>query len=293
MFGQVEIKNTAKTFFELAKIRITSFVALTTAFGYISYSGNIEPKLFYSVLGILLLACGSASLNNYQERYFDSLMDRTKGRPIPGGRISADTALLFSLILIAAGSLILGLLVSTLVLGIAALNLFWYNVVYTLLKRKTPFAIIPGSLVGAIPPAAGWIAAGGYLLDPQIIIISFFFFIWQIPHFWLLLLVFDDDYRKAGFPTLTQVFERYQLSRITFIWVVATAVTGLLIPLYGLVTEFWISLSLFFSSVWLTWLAFRLLSETNSSNVFKFTFRYINFFVLVVVTLVSLDRLLL
>ena len=164
-------------------------------------------------------------------------------------------------------SLILGLMVNVLALVLALLNLFWYNVIYTLLKRKTPFAIIPGSLVGAIPPAVGWAAAGGFIL------------------------LFDKDYRKAGFPTLTQIFNRYQLSSITFIWILATAVTGLLIPLYGLVTEFWINISLFLSSVWLTWLAFKLLTKTENNSVFRFTFRYINLFVLAVVFLVSLDKL--
>jgi protoheme IX farnesyltransferase len=218
-------------------------------------------------------------------------MDRTKRRPLPSQKISEEKVFFISAALVIAGSIILGVFVNVLALSLAVLNLFWYNLVYTLLKRKTPFAIIPGSLVGAIPPAVGWVAAGGYIFDSQIIIISFFFFIWQIPHFWLLLLVFDDDYRKAGFPTLTQIFERYQLSRITFIWILATAVTGLLIPLYGLVSVLWINISLFLSSVWLTWLAFKLLTGTESNQVFKFTFRYINLFVLTVVFLVSIDKL--
>lgn len=288
---EFKLKNSLKIFFELIKIRITSFVALTTAFGYIALDGKFDLTMLYAVAGILFLAFGSASLNHFQERKFDSLMERTKNRPLPSHQISEKAVLLLSVILIFAGSIILGYLVNSLALGLALLNLFWYNVVYTLLKRKTAFAIIPGSLVGAIPPAVGWVAAGGYILDPQIIIISFFFFIWQIPHFWLLLLVFDDDYRKAGFPTLTTLFEKYQLSRITFMWILATAVTGLLIPLYGLVTEFWINLCLFFCSVWLTWLAFRLLTEREGNNVFRFTFRYINFFVLAVVFLISIDKL--
>jgi heme o synthase len=107
------------------------------------------------------------------------------------------------------------------------LNLIWYNGIYTPLKKINPLAIIPGSLVGSIPPAVGWTAAGGNILDPQIIILSFFFFIWQIPHFWLLLLIFGKDYENAGFPTLMQIFSSDQLARITFIWIVATVVTGM------------------------------------------------------------------
>ena len=288
---EFNLKSSIKIFFELIKIRITAFVALTTGFGYIAFDGKFDSALFYSVIGILFLAFGSAALNHFQEQKYDSLMERTKSRPLPSHKISEKKVIIVAGILIITGSIILGYLVDTLALGLAVLNLFWYNIVYTLLKRKTPFAIIPGSLVGAIPPAVGWVAAGGYIFDPQIIIISFFFFIWQIPHFWLLLLVFDDDYRKAGFPTLTQIFEKYQLSRITFVWILATAVTGLLIPLYGLVSELWINFCLFFCSLWLTWLAFKLLTETKNNNVFRFTFRHINFFVLAVVFLVSLDKL--
>lgn len=288
---EIYLKESIKIFFELTKIRITSFVAITTAFGYIAYAGRFDVTLFYAVIGILFLACGSAAFNHFQERNYDSLMDRTKGRPLPSNKISKVKVFTISAVLVIAGSLILGLMVNVLALGLAVLNLFWYNIIYTLLKRKTPFAIIPGSLVGAIPPIVGWAAAGGYIFDPQIIIISFFLFIWQIPHFWLLLLLFDEDYRKADFPTLTQIFNRYQLSSITFIWILATAVTGLLIPLYGLVTEFWINISLFLSSIWLTWLAFKLLTETENNSVIKFTFRYINLFVLAVVFLVSIDKL--
>jgi heme o synthase len=197
------------------------------------------------------------------------------------------------LILILSGSIVLILWTNLLALSLGLLNLVWYNFIYTFLKRKTPFAIVPGSLVGAIPPAIGWAAAGGSLVDPQIIIIAFFFFIWQIPHFWLLLLVMDKDYQQAGFPTLTQIFNHTQLSRITFIWIIATAVTGLMIPLFGIVSELWINLGLFVSGALLTWKAFGLLVEKKDFSAFKLNFRYINYFALFVVFLVSIDKLIL
>ena len=274
-------------------MKITSFVTITTAFGYIAASGKIDLMILPVLFGVLLLAFGSAALNHYQEKDFDSKMNRTKSRPIPSGRISPSNALKISLILILTGSVILILWTNLLVLALGLLNLVWYNFVYTLLKRKTPFAIVPGSLVGAIPPAIGWAAAGGSLLDPQIIIIAFFFFIWQIPHFWLLLLVMDKDYQQAGFPTLTQIFNHAQLSRITFIWIVSTAVTGLLIPLFGIVSELWINLGLFVSGALLTWKAFGLLVESEDFSAFRLNFRYINYFALFVVFLVSIDKLIL
>jgi len=285
------MKEKIKIFFELAKVKITSFVTVTTAFGYIAASGKIDLMILPVLFGVLLLAFGSAALNHYQEKDFDSKMDRTKSRPIPSGRISPNTVLKISLILILLGSVILILWTNLLALGLGLLNLIWYNFIYTLLKRKTPFAIVPGSLVGAIPPVIGWAAAGGLLADPQIIIIAFFFFIWQIPHFWLLLLVMDKDYQQAGFPTLTQIFNHAQLSRITFIWIIATAVTGLMIPLFGIVSELWINLGLFISAALLTWKAFGLLVEKKDFSAFRLNFRYINYFALFVVFLVSIDKL--
>ena len=280
-----------KIFSELVKIRITSFVTVTTAFGYIAFTGRFDLKLIPVLLGVLLLAFGSAALNHFQEKDFDFMMDRTKGRPIPSKRISSINAFKIALILILSGSIVLLLGSNLLATGFGLLNLIWYNFIYTYLKRKTPFAIVPGSLVGAIPPVIGWVAAGGSLVDPQIAVIAFFFFIWQIPHFWLLLLVLDKDYRQAGFPTLTEVFNREQLSRITFVWIIATAVTGMLIPLFGIVNNIWINLGLFASGALLTWKAFGLLADTNDFRIFNYNFKYINYFALFVVFIVSIDKL--
>lgn len=287
------MKNLLKILYELAKIRVTLFVTLTTAFGFISASGELNLKIILVICGVLLLAFGSASLNHYQEKDFDKLMERTRNRPIPSGRISSKNALIVSLIFILSGSVVLIVGSNLFAFFLGVLNLLWYNFVYTLLKRKTAFAIVPGSLVGAIPPIIGWVAAGGSLFDSQILAIGFFFFIWQIPHFWLLLLVMDKDYQKAGFPTLTQIFNHEQLSRITFIWIISTAVTGFMITLFGLVEVFWTSFALFICSLWLTWKAFKLLADTEDVSVIRLTFGYINYFALFVVFLVSIDKLIL
>lgn len=280
-----------KIFFELSKIKITIFVTVTTSFGFIAFRGSITPEIILPTLGTLLLACGSAAINHFQERRTDALMERTKDRPIPAGKISSFNALLFSIILVVAGTVVLfaGSNLTAMLLGI--LNLVWYNFIYTPLKRKSALAIIPGSLVGAIPPAIGWVAAGGSLLTPQILILSFFFFIWQIPHFWLLLLVMDKDYQKAGFPTLTKIFNKNQLARITFIWIIATIVTGLLIPLFGIVHINWIIYSMFIGALFFSWKAFDLLKDSSDKNNYRFAFNNINMFVLFVISAVTIDKL--
>jgi heme o synthase len=285
------LKEKIKILSELTKIRITSFVTLTTVFGYICYSREFSVNLVISVFGILVLACGSAVINHIQEHKTDALMDRTKNRPIPSNKISVKDASLISVILILIGSFLLSFNgIIPLFLGL--LNLFWYNVVYTPLKKVSQVAIIPGSLVGAIPPAVGWTSAGGYIFDPQILVITFFFLIWQIPHFWLLLLVLDKDYDKAGFPTLTKVFNINQLSRITFVWIIATVVTSLLIPLFGIVNNPGFYLALLAAGLWLTWSASKFLKGNDQRMNFRFAFREINIFALLVMLIISLDQIL-
>jgi protoheme IX farnesyltransferase len=167
----------------------------------------------------------------------------------------------------------------------------WYNGIYTPLKKKNALAIIPGSMVGALPPLAGWVAAGGSIFDPQILILGFFFFIWQIPHFWLLLLIFGKDYEQAGFPTLTQIFSMDQLSRITFVWITATIASGMLIPLFGVIKNYFIYSGMLISGIWLLWKALKLLKPEKENIWFKFAFKEINIFAVIIVVLLSIEKL--
>jgi heme o synthase len=285
------IKENLKLFFELTKIKITLFVMLTMALGYITAAGQINIGIIFPALGILMVACGSAAINHIQERKTDALMNRTKNRPLPSGRISVTSAVIIALLLLIAGTILLLIVSGLLAAGLALLNLFWYNLIYTPLKRKNPLAIIPGSVVGAIPPVVGWVAGGGYIFDPQIIIIAFFFFIWQIPHFWLLLLVLSKDYEQAGFPTLSKIFNNQQLGRITFVWISATAITALLIPLFGIVEYTFVNIALFLSVIWLIIHAARMLGRIDEKLFYKYVFREINVFAILIVLFLSLDKI--
>ena len=288
----MNLKNYFYILSELTKIRITIFVMITTSFGFIAASGSINSDIIFPTLGILLLACGSAALNHYQERKTDDLMLRTKNRPIPSGRITAIKTLKISITLIIFGSVILYLGSNVVALSLGLLNLVWYNYVYTPLKKISSLAIVPGSLVGAIPPAVGWVAGGGNLLNPQIILISFFFFIWQIPHFWLLLMNYSDDYRRAGFPTLTSIFDSLQLARITFVWILATGITGLLLPLFGISENLFVNLSLFIAALALAYNSLSLLNKHDEAYSLKFAFRSIKYLARFIVIIVSVHILL-
>ncbi|MBK6771575.1 MAG: protoheme IX farnesyltransferase [Ignavibacteria bacterium] len=276
---------------ETAKIRITILVAFTTGLGYILASQSLSGFSFYPVIGIFLLACSASALNHYQERNTDVLMDRTKNRPIPSGTVSSSSVLIISLAFLIAGSSLLFWKSNLPALSIGLFTMFWYNAVYTPLKKVFSLAIIPGSLVGALPPLAGWVAAGGDILDPKIILISSFFFVWQIPHFWILLLIYGKDYDKGGFPTLTNVFSDRQLKNITFCWITLTIVLALSINFFGILNFYVSNIFLALISVWLFSESLKFLRSASDNKVNKNMFIRINIFTLLVITVLSLDKL--
>jgi len=276
---------------ELTKFKISLFAALSTFTGFILAHQELSGKIFLPVMGVFLLACGSCALNQYQERHHDRLMERTQNRPLPSKKLHPLTGLGISLSLLLLGFFIFHYGANQMVLGMGIFAIFWYNGFYTPLKRKTAFAVIPGAMIGGIPPLIGWVSGGGYFLDPKILAISFFFFMWQVPHFWLLLLNFGKDYENAGFPSLTQIFTSAQLRRITFMWIFATAVTCVLIPLFGVVEFYAIKGSLFAAGFWLVWKTSRSLTDQSREFPFWFNFKVINSYVLLVIFLLTLDKL--
>ena len=155
--------------------------------GYYIFSNRFSIHLIFLFAGVFFLAAGSAALNQYTEREADAIMERTKNRSIPSHLISEKTALLLAIIHLIAGSFFLffnGL--TPLLLGL--LTVLLYNFFYTRLKKTTVLSIIPGALVGAFPPMIGFTSAGGIVLHQNIILFSVFMFLWQLPHFWLIII---------------------------------------------------------------------------------------------------------
>ena len=276
----------------LGKIRIASLVALSTATGYVLASGKIDAGLIIPVIGTLILALGAGALNQYQERNLDKLMPRTAIRPIPAGKISPNAALTLSLLWLFIGSMILywGTNQTALILGL--LTAFWYNGIYTYLKRVTPLAVIPGSVIGALPPLIGWASVDTNIFKLQPLVLALFFFIWQIPHFWLLLLNFGDDYHLAGYPSLTRMLDKNQLGRLTYMWIVATAVSIVLMPLFGLGSSNIVFILLVLSSIHLIWKSTNLLKMNINESSYLMAFKGINIYILTVMFLLSLNKLL-
>ncbi len=214
---------------ELGKVPISLPVALSALTGYAMQSGSIGWGGRILFLGVLLMSCGSGALNQYQEKDIDSLMPRTRKRPIPSGRISPACVLWVAGGFAASGTVVLALAFPPGALLISWLTLFWYNLVYTPLKKITAFAVVPGSVTGALPPLIGWVAAGGNLADGNILLVSVFFFLGQIPHFWLLLLLLGDEYSMARLPNLKRMMNEDQIRRITFAWIITAMASAFIV----------------------------------------------------------------
>ena len=233
------------------------------------------------MFGILLLASGASALNQFQERDYDAKMTRTLKRPLPALEIKPNIAIILSLILILMGLLlvIIGGYWVTLLLGI--FNLLWYNGLYTWLKRKTAFAVVPGALTGAIPVFMGWTSAGGNLTDPFPLLLGFFIFMWQVPHFWLLGMIYEKDYKNAGFPVISNLFNRNQINRIIFSWLIAASLSsGLIIVFEKLNLHFTSILILLLNVVLLLLSGYFLFISTHSR--YRILFLLINIFMLLV-----------
>lgn len=275
---------------ELGKVRITIVVAVSTSFGYLLAAKSLTIEMLMTVIGVFLTAAGASALNQYQERDFDALMDRAGKRPIPSGRISPMAALFSALLICFTGIVGLYFFAGTVPALLGLLAFVWYNFVYTLLKRVTSIAIIPGSLIGSIPPAIGWVAGGGSLGQPEIVFICIFFFIWQIPHFWLLLLVYDEEYRKAGFPVLTQLLSQSQLLRVTYSWIIGQVAVSLTVPLFSLDTNIIALIAIALAGLRLVYLSSKILGNILDRKILKKTFMELNFFVLIFLTVLTIDK---
>ena len=287
------MKEKSNIFLELIKFRITVFVMITTVFGYLCATKVFGIELLGAAIGIFLLASGSAALNHLQEAVFDAQMERTKHRPIPSGKISPRNVLSIILVLSIVGSILLYISSGLIAVLLGLLALLWYNAIYTPLKRKTSFAIIPGSVIGAIPPVVGWVTGGGHVFDPQALLIAFFFFIWQIPHFWLLLLAFGKDYEDAGYPTLKKYFNESQLARITYVWICVTGVTGLLMPLFSIIDVSFASAGILILVIGLIIRSAKLLRENIDKRSLRKVFLEINLFVAALILFISIEKILL
>jgi len=284
--GKIRLKTIAP-YLTLFRMPVALFAAAAAATGHIVASPASGPAV--TALGVFLLACGASALNQYQERDIDGLMERTARRPLPSGTMRPGQALSAAAAALAAGTLVLAAQDSTAVcLGLGAVA--WYNGLYTPLKRRTAFAAVYGAPVGMAAPAVGWAGGGGNLADPRLMALALLFLLWQVPHFWMLLLANGDDYERAGLPTPVRTLSPERLASVTALWAAASAVSSLLLPLFGLVRTPALYALLLPSALVPAIAALRL--ATTTGRVSAVPFRMINGFIAAVMLLVASDALL-
>jgi protoheme IX farnesyltransferase len=190
----------------LSKPDVNFLIALTTYAGF--YLGRAHQRgpfpvalLAFTMIGTLLVASGTACLNQYIERCFDARMRRTANRPLAAGRLSASAGLTLGISSAVIGCIVLASMVNLLATALAVLTLSSYLGVYTPLKRISPVSMPIGAIPGAIPPLIGWAAATDHL-SSQALILFGIQFLWQFPHFMAIAWMYRDDYQRAGFRIL-------------------------------------------------------------------------------------------
>jgi protoheme IX farnesyltransferase len=276
---------------KLGKVTISVPVALTGFLGYFLYTPVLDKDALLAAGGILLLSMGSSALNQVQERKTDALMKRTATRPIPAGEIRVHHAICFAGFFSLAGTLLLLLTGAPLSAALGGFTLLWYNLVYTPLKKVSAFAVFPGALIGALPPLIGWTAAGGNPLEMEILMVAFLLFVGQMPHFWLLLLKFGHQYREAGLPVITSLLQPRQIRNLSFIWISATAVTVLMLPVTPVVSNRMVSVALILLTIVFMVRMFRLSFRGDLMDHWKKAFITVNLFYLAIILALIADRI--
>ena len=215
----------------LTKPDVTFLVVITTVAGF--YLGSRGPMdwllLLQTVCGTMLVAGGTAALNQYAERDMDAVMRRTALRPLPSGQLQPMEVLVFGAGAIFIGSIWLALNVNGLAALIALATCLLYLGAYTPLKKKTPLATAVGAFPGALPPLIGWAAATGWIsLDGWILFAILFF--WQFPHFMSIAWMYRQDYARAGIKMLPVVDPKGDATFRQIIWTSLVLVPASLLP---------------------------------------------------------------
>jgi protoheme IX farnesyltransferase len=191
---------------QLLKPRVMSLVVFTGLTGLVCANHAINPILAgVAILCIAVGAGASGALNMWYDADIDAKMRRTRGRPVPAGRVQGADALALGVVLSLFSVMMMGMAVNWLAAGLLAFTIIFYAVIYTMwLKRWTAQNIVIGGLAGALPPVIGWAAATG-TAPLNAWLLCAIIFMWTPPHFWALSLYTSEDYAKAGVPMMPVV----------------------------------------------------------------------------------------
>jgi heme o synthase len=276
---------------QLVKFRLSLLVTISALMGYLLSDKAITLNFLWLFVGVYMLSAGSSGINQVQERDLDKLMPRTQKRPIPSGRISSQNALLISLLFVVIGFRIL-LLNGLLPAMLGLTNVIFYNLIYTPLKLKTWVAIIPGGFVGAIPPVIGWTSSGAYVFHPTILFIATFMFLWQLPHFWLLLIIYGKEYEMAGFASISRFLNIAQIKILVFVWIIFTSLFLFLFPVFGIHIPISLTLILAITNIGFICLFYVLIFRRTGMQPVRKAFIAVNSYMMAILIILLLNAVL-
>jgi protoheme IX farnesyltransferase len=255
-----------RDFLALTKPRVMTLVVFTGLCGMLVAPVPIHPVIGFTAILCIALGAGAAgALNQWYEADIDAQMKRTRGRPLPAGRMRRESALQFGVGLGVFSVLLMGLATNLLAAGILAASILFYVFIYTIwLKPRTPQNIVIGGAAGAFPPLIGWAAATGSLAPLPLLLFALVF-LWTPPHFWALALFVKTDYANAGIPMLPVVagerMTRIQIGLYTIPMAVAAVAPwplGLTHALYG-----WVAVA---ATAWFALLAVQVATRTTGTE---------------------------
>jgi len=274
----------------LIRLRLTLMVTFSALTGY--FMSGCSPSTSFLTLfaGIFILAAGASVLNQVQEYHYDALMHRTRTRPLPSGEITRRDATLIALLLIGSGAMLLRLNGWVpMILGL--LNIVFYNLIYTPLKPRSWISIFPGAMVGGVPPLIGWTSAGLYLFHPKAIFIFIFVCLWQVPHFWLLMIKYGKEYESAGFSSISKILSVSQIKRVVFGWGLSTSLFLLFFPLFGFILKPFLVGTLLVTNLFFISQFYRYLFHEKDYGSIRNAFILINSYAMVVFILLMINAL--
>ena len=277
----IDSKSSVEDYIALLKPRVMLLAVFTSLCGLWLAPVSIHPFMFVLSIFCISLGAGAAgAINMWFDRDIDSLMERTKKRPIPVGKIEADNALGFGIMLSIISVLMLGLSLNYLAACLLAFSILFYIFIYTIwLKRRTPQNIVIGGAAGAFPPVIGWVCSTGEL-NTFPLILFLLIFIWTPPHFWALALYKDIEYSKAKVPMLPVVSGQRNTKIQIFIYSLLLMIVSLLPYFLNYSGSFYFTTSLVLNSFFL-YLAYKILrSDDNKKtafapSLFKFSIIYL------------------
>ena len=268
-----------KSFFALCKPRVNALIVFTAVIGmFLSTPGMVPFSVLISaILGIGFVSGAAAAFNCLIEEKIDARMARTRGRPLPMGKVSQQETIFFASVLGGLGLFILFYFVNFLTMWLTALTFFAYAVIYTIfLKPATPMNIVIGGASGAMPPVLGW-AAVNNSLSPEAWILFLIIFCWTPPHFWALALYRRVEYAKVGMPMLPVTHgEKFTLLHIVLYTIILAIVTMMpfSIGMTGLIYLFFATI---LNAIFLYYVVmlYRNYSDKLSMKIFRYSITYL------------------